>query len=133
MRPVQLYRENIAQQRMEGLIQGFGITDTQEMEMALILKNMIQTVIPDVECRDILRSRSGIWTETHFCAIDRVGNASACIFDEGNGFIVNREGVNYVVGVLSLITNMCRPEFPALFTRVSDYLGWIEYFMELWK
>lgn len=133
MRPAQLYYESSNAENVAGLVQGFGYTDHALLEIAIILKNMVQIGIAKAECQDLLGSRSSIVTESHFCAIDRIDNASACVFDNGNGFIVNANNINYVVGVLSLVTNMCRPEFPALYTRVGDYTEWIDDYLELWR
>lgn len=117
-------------QDITGIVESFGIIGTEPMELADSLKVMTQTVIDNTECRSLLEgARSTLLMDSHFCAIDA---ASACMFDSGYGFIVNQEGVNYLVGVLSLFTNMCRPQFPTMYTRVSDYTEFLEHYLQLW-
>lgn len=125
--------ESVSDSDTEGLIVGFGMESTAPWRIPLIQNYMHQTEVSDSECRNLLGSRRGLLMSSHFCAMDRRTNASsACIYDNGAGFIVNEDGVNYVVGVLSLVTNMCRPQFPNMYTRVSDYTEWIEQYLELW-
>lgn len=142
MRPVQIYKgpsastfidSNEGDSDIEGLIVGFGMVSTAPWSIPIIQNYMHQTEVSDSECRNLLGSRRDLLMSSHFCAMDRRTNASsACIYDNGAGFIVNEDGVNYVVGVLSLVTNMCRPQFPNMYTRVSDYTEWIEQYLELW-
>lgn len=96
------------------------------------LTYMHQTVIPNDECRTLLGSRASLLQDSHFCAMDRERNASACLYDTGAGFVVNENGINYVLGVLSVVSHMCRPQYPNLYTRVSEYKEWIEMYLELW-
>lgn len=100
---------------------------------AVTLQQMHQTVIKASECRSRLGTRSSILMDSHFCAMDQENLASGCIFDQGNGFIISEDGFNVIVGVLSLVTNMCRPQFPTIYTRVSDYIELIEHFVQLWQ
>lgn len=116
-----------------GIIKGFGYTSTDLSAPAIVLKFMHQEVISQLECRSLLGSRGSILTDSHFCAIDRLEAASACVLDNGNGFVVVEDDVKYVIGILSIITNMCRPQFPAMYTRVNEYTGWIDDWLELWS
>lgn len=60
-----------------------------------------------------------------FCAGG--GGAAVCQGDSGGGFIVERDGVQYVVGVVSTSSNKigakCNPQDPARFTRLAPYLN----------
>lgn len=105
---------------------------TEPMIRLNFLKNMHQTQIENNECLNLLGSRRNVLMSSHFCALDRENDASGCIYDQGAGFIVTEDGINYVVGVLSLVTHMCRPQFPNMYTRVSDYTDWIQDTLDLW-
>lgn len=148
MNPVALYRptgsesssqsksesssDDVNLEGIEGIIKGFGAISTEPISTSSVQKSMNQTVISDAICRNRLGTRSGVLTANHFCAIDEVNNASACMYDSGNAFVLTEDGTLYVAGVLSIVTNMCRPQFPALYTRVDSFIPWIEEYLELW-
>lgn len=60
-----------------------------------------------------------------FCAGG--GGAAVCQGDSGGGFIVEREGLPYVVGVVSTSSDKigggCSPDDPARFNRLAPYLN----------
>lgn len=64
--------------------------------------------------------------DTMIC-IDTTGHKSVCNGDSG-GPLVYRDGdVNYLVGSTSFGSGMgCELDFPAVFTRTTSYLDWIE-------
>lgn len=134
MTPMSLYKgEGIPIERFHGEIQGFGMTGTEPMAPAIVLKAMNQSGVTNEECRTLLGSRASVLTDTHYCAIDRRGLSSACNFDQGNGYIMYVGTVPYVMGILSIFTNMCRPQFATLYTRVNDYIPWIEDTLGKWN
>lgn len=102
---------------------------------ASTLKTMTQAVITKEECQERLGTRSFILTDSHFCAIDLVNNATACNSDSGNGFVYENEfnGDSVLVGVTSLFTHMCRPQFPVLYTKISLYTEWILMHVNIWS
>lgn len=74
----------------------------------------------------MLQERAELVTASHFCAMDEINHSSLCEGDMGAGFIMEIDGVKTVVGVGSIVTNMCHHTFPTIFTRVSDYVDWIK-------
>ncbi|XP_063701143.1 uncharacterized protein LOC134831355 [Culicoides brevitarsis] len=60
-----------------------------------------------------------------FCAGGNEGQ-TVCQGDSGGGFIVEREGINYVVGVVSTSSDKslagCNPDMPATFNKLAPYL-----------
>lgn len=63
--------------------------------------------------------------KTSFCAQDQIYDSSICYGDNGSGFTVHINGINTLVGIVSIYTNMCNPDFPVVFTEVSSYSVWI--------
>ena len=69
--------------------------------------------------------------ETHLCAGGEIGKDS-CSGDSGGGLLSNFGGEETrweVVGILSQGTNRCGNGTPGVYTRVSQYLQWIEQTM----
>lgn len=113
----------------QGQVTGFGAMATEPFEFPDKVQSMFQTVISIEECREMLGPLGSLLQTDHFCAINHMDQATACNFDEGNGFVVSHEGVNYVVGVLSFITNMCRPQYPVVYTKLQMYSSWINSYL----
>ena len=70
--------------------------------------------------------------ETHLCAGGELGKDS-CSGDSGGGLFSNlndpfdgKETRWEVVGIVSFGTNLCGNGTPGVYTRVSQYLQWIE-------
>lgn len=51
--------------------------------------------------------------------------ASICYGDHGSGLTLFIDGVNTLVGVVSVFTNMCHRNYPTVFTKVGSYTEWI--------
>lgn len=85
------------------------------------------------ECQRLLGDNGRLVTKDHFCAIDPDGLRTGCNFDQGGGFIVEYEGVRYLTGVMSLITNMCRPQFPIMYMRLQGYYSWLWDYVSAWQ
>lgn len=72
-----------------------------------------------------LGSRAHLVTRSHYCAIDDENFSSLCVGDLGSGFVLSIDGKYSIVGVASVITNMCNNKFPAIYTYVAPYIDWI--------
>lgn len=115
-----------------GQVSGFGAVATTPFEFPEEVLTIDQTVISNAECQARLGDNGHMVTVNHFCAIDRQGKTNACVHDEGAGFIAQDDGKTVLMGVLSFVTNMCRPEYPAVYLRVNDYRLWIDSSMQGW-
>lgn len=120
-------------QNLNGLVNGFGAISTEPFVLSNPMQTMNQVVIDEESCRTMLGSRESILPFTHFCAIDPNMEASACVHDNGNGFIGHIDEVPYVFGVMSIITNMCRPQFPVLYQPIGPFNGWIDLIISQWS
>lgn len=111
----------------EVFIHGFGYDSVEpSWNQVEIVQKSNQRVLSDLDCSSQLGPFGQALTSSHFCAKDIVDGSSICNKDIGGGLIVIDEfGQNVIVGVASFFTNMCRPEFPAVYTRVSPYGDWI--------
>lgn len=104
---------------------GWALDDTGVWRENQILYTFQTSWISDTQCRELLGSRAGLVSATHFCAEDYFETASVCHGDNGTGFVMFIDGVYYVTGVLSVYTNMCNPTYPAMYTRVAFFAQWI--------
>lgn len=76
-------------------------------------------------CLILLGDRSELLAENHFCAREHFERASVCHGDLGAGFVLNLDSHLFLTGVLSVVTNMCNPSIPALYTILEPYWDWI--------
>jgi len=65
-----------------------------------------------------------IFSETQICAGGNIGEDS-CVGDSGGPLWVNRESSLVLYGIVSWGVG-CASDYPALYTRVSSYVEWIE-------
>lgn len=79
----------------------------------------------DTECEQLLAQNEMALTENSFCAMDLDYGASVCYGDMGSGMSIYIDEVNTLVGVVSVFTNMCHRDYPAVFTKVAPYVDWI--------
>lgn len=64
--------------------------------------------------------------DTNLC-LDTTGGKSTCQGDSGGGLTVELNGKTTIVGVVSYgAAASCTQNYPAVFTRVTSYLDWIE-------
>lgn len=133
MKPIERWSFSDLPDNLHGFVNGFGAISTEPFVLSITMKTMNQVVIAEEHCRTMLGSREFVLPFTHFCAIDPTHEASACLYDNGNGFIGYVDDVPYVFGVMSIITNMCRPQFPVLYQPIGDFNAWIDSIIGEWN
>lgn len=62
-------------------------------------------------------------SKTQMCAGKETGGIDSCWADSG-GPLISKE--NILIGVVSTGVGCARPGLPGIYTRVSEYVGWIE-------
>lgn len=96
--------------------------------MSKVLKFADQEIMSDEECGDFI-SNPSIETDGVMCAKFVKKIQGTCLGDAGAPLVVNENGQNTLVGLLSVVqkTRICRrsPD-PVIFTRITGYFHWIE-------
>jgi len=110
------------------VITGWGRTSSSNT-LPSILQQAETTVLTLAQCRQDLSTISTIWS-SHICIKHSTLSVTACSGDSG-GPMNCQSGPRYVVaGITSFgIVNgfdQCLPSYPAVYTRVSSYLSWIQ-------
>lgn len=119
---------NVPYVNEQGIVSGFGMKQQGD---SWVMNHRKQTGyfrrIDDDLCAAQL-ARNGVTVTPHwnFCAKGVEHVASICYGDSGSGMTVYIDEVNTIVGVVSVFTNMCHPDYPALFTKVAPYYDWIK-------
>lgn len=97
---------------------------------ASILQYYNVSVLPLNECTDLLgKLLPGIFVpESYICLSP--SSSSPCSGDSGGPLVQkNKDGSNTLLGITSFVTDAsCTVYKPAVYTRVSSYLSWIEKF-----
>lgn len=108
-----------------GLASGFGLR--LDGSRGWVLNFDKQTgqfrVIDEGSCQSALGVQQEAIASSHFCTEN---GDSLCFGDIGNGLTLDMDGVETLVGVVSVITNMCHVTYPVMYTQVSLYTEWIQ-------
>lgn len=96
-----------------GRVSGWGKDESQ-----MVLKTLHTVSLDVVDCGHVNLTEK-------FCAGGR--GTTVCQGDSGGGFIAERDGLKYVVGVVSTSSDIyesgCNPNSPARFNRLAPYLN----------
>ncbi|XP_050667670.1 snake venom serine protease CL2-like [Leptidea sinapis] len=104
-------------------VAGFGATSVQETSPNLELRSAIKYIYNQDVCKSHFNGSPGSVNIlfTMVCAASINMRNVGCQGDEGNGLICN--GV--LAGVLSATDNCLATSLPEVYTRVTEYSGWI--------
>ncbi|XP_070508857.1 brachyurin-like [Chironomus tepperi] len=103
---------------------GFGVTsDDVGAEISMDLKYVDMPVITNEVCAQTF---GNVITESKLCTGTATG--STCAGDEGSGLTVEIEGIRTIIGIGSFRAAIgCTLGHPAVFTRVTEFVDWINY------
>lgn len=125
--PINIMRDILQPENRLGDIVSFGWTPYGSNWVQNDRKLSFQSSwVDDRTCAALLGDRAEVLADTHFCAKDYFESTSVCHGDLGAGFVMYIDSVHYLTGVLSVVTNMCNPAVPAMYTRVAPYANWID-------
>ena len=135
--PVRLNRDNrVPRYDNQPLtIAGFGATDKDGSDLSDTLRHATVGYVTPATCdladgyiAGLYYSFRGFLTPSMMCAWS--ATADACLGDSGGGLLIDggrADGGNDVqVGVVSFGVGCNSPDFPGLYSRVSDQIGWID-------
>ncbi|KAI3375663.1 hypothetical protein L3Q82_003969 [Scortum barcoo] len=88
-----------------------------------ILQEVNVAVVGNNECRC---SYGSIITKDVICTGLRDGGKGPCFGDGGGAMVAKKDSSWFQVGIVSFIRGCALPNFPAGFTRVSQYQEWIK-------
>uniref|UniRef100_A0A182PAJ9 Peptidase S1 domain-containing protein n=1 Tax=Anopheles epiroticus TaxID=199890 RepID=A0A182PAJ9_9DIPT len=134
IRPACLYQAQSLNVRT-AIATGFGLTEdfgTKSDELRKVALNIYSNDLCAERYRLNRHIRQGIRT-TQMCVGDLAGGKDTCQGDSGGPLQVTREEnqcMFYIVGVTSF-GQVCGSATPAIYTKVSSYLDWIE--SVVWK
>lgn len=102
---------------------GWGRESDLSMGVARFLNYILTPVISQENCNKAFR---GMITDKMVC-IGGENGKSTCNGDSGGPLVHQVDNVNYVIGATSFGSALgCEKGWPAVFTRVTAYLDWIE-------
>ncbi|CRL08189.1 CLUMA_CG020836, isoform A [Clunio marinus] len=114
---------NILLDGKSATVAGFGrYTDTSGPSQ--FLRWVLSPIVPNENCEKVFGKANVLYT--NIC-LDTAGGKSSCQGDSGGGLTVDLNGRKVLVGVVSYGARIgCTLGHPAVFTRVSKYLDWIQ-------
>ena len=107
----------------DATIVGFGVTDENDTRPSEVLNTAKINILDDEDCMKILQYVKS----KMICAGVKEGGSDTCKGDSGSALIGKRLSGTYVILGISSFGNGCgRKGFPGVYTRVSNYLDWIQ-------
>ncbi|XP_067655415.1 chymotrypsin-like serine proteinase [Haliotis asinina] len=91
------------------------------------LQQVTMKKISNALCSSMWSSVSGATiNDQHICILDTVNQkASACNGDSGGPMIIRNDDSDVLIGVTSWGISTCGGDYPSVYTRVSEYISWI--------
>lgn len=131
VQPACLSTSKAIDSRSNMIVSGWGKEDANNAGNSNWLLKANQSYVTNDECDQKYKAiyqrvlKNGI-IESQLCAFDPLENADACQGDSGGPLQVKLEDYRYyVVGVTSFGAS-CGTSFPGIYSRVSEFLDWIE-------
>uniref|UniRef100_A0A182LT39 Peptidase S1 domain-containing protein n=1 Tax=Anopheles culicifacies TaxID=139723 RepID=A0A182LT39_9DIPT len=129
VRPICLSSGSDGSARVEGrtaVVAGWGWQQENRNlgDKADTLQRAVVDVFRNEECEGMYRrgNRSRTIARTQLCAGKGTGGVDACWADSGGPLVTSD---NVLIGIVSTGIGCARPGFPGIYTRVSEYAGWI--------
>ncbi|XP_013178849.1 PREDICTED: venom protease-like [Papilio xuthus] len=112
---------------------GWGTTDPRKYKLANDLQKVSLTLLDTDTCDMLLKNNiNRLWhgfSQTQICAGEIRGGKDTCQGDSGSPLQVSSMGndcIYYVMGVTSFGGKCGQSDQPAVYTKVSSYISWIE-------
>ncbi|XP_070823041.1 complement C1r-A subcomponent-like [Chaetodon trifascialis] len=122
---------------MMGLVSGFGLTDFGRRRLLTNKLKYVQLPVVDQEtCTDSItvarrtKDRAPSLTNNMFCAGVPEGGKDSCRGDSGGPFILRDDGRFWAAGIVSWGIDCGRQGTYGVYTKVSNYLDWINQTMQ---
>ncbi|XP_049855683.1 transmembrane protease serine 9 [Schistocerca gregaria] len=112
----------------EATAAGWGWMQENQGVRADVLQKVNVQVVDNEQCRDWYKSQGKKTKilDSQICAGFEVGGKDSCWADSGGPLMVADGGLTTVVGIVSTGIGCARPRLPGLYTRLSDYVLWIQ-------
>ncbi|XP_028826444.1 transmembrane protease serine 5 isoform X2 [Denticeps clupeoides] len=109
---------------MQCWISGWGYTKPDDVHIPDTLKEAPVPLISTKKCNSSCMYNGEI-TPRMLCAGYTEGKVDACQGDSGGPLVCQDENIWRLVGVVSWGTGCAEPNHPGVYTKVSEFLGWI--------
>ncbi|KAL4703495.1 hypothetical protein ACJJTC_011297 [Scirpophaga incertulas] len=133
IRPACLWSRNDYAHHTKALATGWGVVDTETRESSKELQKVSLSLLNNDYCDMLLQSsRNRHWAgfaPTQMCAGELRGGKDTCQGDSGSPLQVaskDNQCIFRIVGITSFGRKCAETGRPAVYTRVSSYLDWIE-------
>uniref|UniRef100_A0A1I8MXH9 Peptidase S1 domain-containing protein n=1 Tax=Musca domestica TaxID=7370 RepID=A0A1I8MXH9_MUSDO len=126
MRPVCLAMSERSYDDELAVITGWGVT-SEGGQVSQTLREVKVPILSQMACHATKYGKDRI-TENMLCAGAAEGGLDACQGDSGGPLMVSNGDLNtfHLAGVVSWGEGCAREDYPGVYTRVSQYLEWIE-------
>ncbi|CAH2987898.1 unnamed protein product [Chilo suppressalis] len=133
IRPACLWSRNDMSGLRKALATGWGVTDTATRQTSKELQKVSLSLLQNSQCDQLLlSSRNRHWAgfrDTQMCAGELRGGKDTCQGDSGSPLQVtsrDNQCIFNIIGITSFGRKCAESGMPAIYTRVSSYVDWIE-------
>ncbi len=118
-------------------VAGWGNMSTTTLEFPSELMQVDLKIIDFAQCSKSYRTEEIYLTDNMFCAGYMDGSKDSCQGDSGGPLIIPQGNYYELAGIVSFggsETQMCgAPNFPGIYTKVQNYVAWIEGYTGILK
>jgi len=108
-------------------VAGWGVTKEDATERPpLQLHKLRVPVVSNEACRNVSGLKSYLITSRMLCAGDPNGGQDACQGDSGGPLMLRKRGRWVQIGIVSWGVGCARPNTYGLYTRLTEFLDWIQ-------
>ncbi|XP_026753339.2 venom protease-like [Galleria mellonella] len=133
IRPACLWRQGSFGGHTKAVATGWGVIDPDTRELAKELQKVSLSLFGDADCdARLMNTRYRHWkglSAGQMCAGELRGGKDTCQGDSGSPLqIASKENqcIFHIIGITSFGKQCAKSGLPAVYTRVSSYLDWIE-------
>ncbi|CAH0730893.1 unnamed protein product, partial [Brenthis ino] len=133
IRPACLWNKPDFSGYTKAIATGWGVNDTVKKETTNELQKVLLSLLENDDCDVLLQdTQNRHWSgfiESQMCAGELRGGKDTCQGDSGSPLQVASKGnkcIFHVIGITSFGRRCAESGKPAVYTRVSSYLDWIE-------
>ncbi|XP_030382185.1 brachyurin [Scaptodrosophila lebanonensis] len=102
---------------------GWGLDSDKSNSVSPVLRYVEQPIMASSKCNIYW---AGMITDQTICMSTKSGR-STCSGDSGGPLVYKEDGIDYLIGATSFgLALGCEKGYPAVFTRITAYLDWIE-------
>jgi len=127
--PVQIISPSELQALITGTnlsVMGWGNRSSDDEDFPNKLHEVSVPLVDSTQCKNYYTNTGSTITDNMICAGLKEGGKDSCQGDSGGPLLIQKDSKWLQVGIVSFGEGCAAPGYPGVYTKISNYLGWIE-------